>query len=570
MSLSSSLYIGVSGLQTSQNALNTTAHNLANVNTSGYTRQQVLQADRNYYKWGVTATSTLQTGRGVDVETVRQVRDYFKDLSYRQEVGRKGYYEAQSDAVDEVEGLFGELEGVTFQDTISDLWSTIEELTKTPDADEVRASVVEKSQSFLERAQSIYDQLQQYQENLNTEIQDQVDRVNEIADQIYELNTKICTYESNGVENANDLRDERNALLDELSAIISITYKEDSNGVVTVSAEGMPLVSEDRTYKMGTAKVSDSSNLLKPVWTSLGGMDVYDLSKIPATENNTDIGYLKGLLISRGSDTANYTDIPVKDNYATEADYNAAMKEYNTYVNTSSIMTIQAQLDNLVHGIVTAINDALCPNTTMTLYDGSVITVLDEANAPMDVNSTSGTELFSRKATDRYTTQSVEVSAGVFVTVQVYNEEDPSDVTSLYTLDQLIINPTVSSDYTTIPLNSSAGTGDVDQKTAEKLSAIWDEDFTTTAPDSLTGCTFMEYYTSFTGELATRGNELASQIANQTTLVSNIDSERQAAMGVSSDEELTNLIKFQHAYNASSRYINAINEMMETIISRLG
>lgn len=95
MGLFGSLYIGASGLQTSQNALNTVAHNLSNVDTQGYTRQQVAQADRSYNNISKDAkiVSYKQTGLGVYYSRVRQVRDYFLDQTYRREVGRMSFYQ---------------------------------------------------------------------------------------------------------------------------------------------------------------------------------------------------------------------------------------------------------------------------------------------------------------------------------------------------------------------------------------------------------------------------------------------------------------------------------------------
>ncbi len=564
MSLMSSLYVGVSGLSASQNSLNTTAHNLANIDTKGYVRQQVVQADRAYLKWGVTHLSTLQSGMGVNIATVRQVRDMFLDKAYRQEIGRQGFYEVQYEAVQEVESMFGELEGVAFQDSLEELWKSLEELSKTPDLIEVRATLVQNAESFLERAEIIYNQLKAYQVNLNTQIQDKVSRINEIAEGIKDLNDKISRYESNGLENANDLRDERNNLLDELGQIISITYKENSNGVVTVNAEGVQLVGETNVYKMGTAKVSESSNLLKPVWVSYGNVDVFNLDRATSSENNTDIGSLKGLLVSRGDDTANYTDMFL------------ALDEYNNTINTSVIMTVQAQFDQLIHGVVTAINDILCPNKEITLADGTTITVLDEENAPvgMDSDYTMGQALFNRKSMDRYEAVDVEVldEDGNLqtITVRKYNEEDPDDYYSLFTLGEIEINPEISNNYSLIPLSSNSRTGEVDVKTAEALVSKWQEGFAVLSPNSLTVYSFNDYYTAFIGELANRGEQLGNISSNQATLTSNIDNQRQQVAGVSSDEELTNLIKYQHAYNASSRYITVIDEMLEHIISTLG
>ncbi len=618
MSLSSSLQVGVSGLTASQNALNTTAHNLANVGTKGYTRQQVVMADFAYQKWGVNHISTLQTGLGVNIETVRQVRSSFYDKSYRTEVGRQAFYEAQYESVQEVESMFGELEGVAFQDSLKNFWTSIQELSKQPDAIEVRATLVQNAESILERANTIYKQLNEYQLNLNRQISDKVSRINEIATGISDLNRKISLYESNGVEHANDLRDERNNLLDELGGLINITYKENANGVVTVSAEDMPLVTETGTNKMGVAKVSESSDFLKPVWVAFKA-DVFNLDRPSTTENQSDIGSLRGLLVARGSEKANYTDIPVKPveaDYTDQNQYKADLAayevkaaEYNKNVNVSVIMTSQAQFDQLIHGMVTAINDILAPNKeieqaviggvvtvdadgnqivtvggdvvkdAIVKPDGTIvkkIKVLDEENAPygMDIpDHTQGEALFNRKSTERYSEESIQVydTSGTLqtITVKKYNEEDPSDIYSLFTLGEIEINSNIKNNYSKIPLSTSKEGDEVDMKTAQDLIDLWSKPFASLSPNSLAVNTFKDYYTNFTGELATKGDELNTISQNQAIMAQNIDDQRQAIMGVSSDEELTNLIKFQHAYNASSRYITVIDQMLEHLLTRL-
>ena len=95
-----SLYVGASSLQNSQNALNTTANNLANVDTKGYVRQQVLFADRDYLNIGDTANNRQQIGLGLNILDVVHTRDYFLDRYYRTENGRQSFYEASGEVVD--------------------------------------------------------------------------------------------------------------------------------------------------------------------------------------------------------------------------------------------------------------------------------------------------------------------------------------------------------------------------------------------------------------------------------------------------------------------------------------
>ncbi|HHT89252.1 MAG TPA: flagellar hook-associated protein FlgK [Clostridiales bacterium] len=572
----SSLHIGVSALNVSQAALNVTSHNLANVDTKGFVRQQTVITDFQYIKWGESHLSSMQRGLGANFAEVKQVRDTFLDQAYRQEIGRQAFYEAQYATINEIEGLFGELEGVQFQNTIKELWEALQELTREPDNIVARASFIQTAVSFVERADRIYSQMNDYQINLNTKILDQVNRINEIGNEIRELNIKIRHYESSGVEKANDLRDNRNLLLDELSEMVGITYKENAAGVVTVNVEGVPFVTEDTVYRMDTVPVNDNTQMLKPIWVAHGYVDVYNLDTPPSSMKNTDIGSLKGLLTARGHKQANYTDIPVRDRYETEKQYQDAVNVYNNVVNPSIMMTVQAQFDQLIHGIVTMINDTLCPNKEITLADDSKIWVLDEENAPvgMDTHKIMGEALFSRKSTPRYTdyqdVQIINAEGDIeTISVRIYIEEDPTDNYTLYTLGEIEVNPNILQNNSYLPLSKNDGTGAYDIEMAQRLLANWKKPFATLSPNSLTLNNINEYYIAFISEIANRGEQMHTISLNQMSMVDSIDNKRTEVTGVSSDEELTNLIKFQHSFNAAARYINVVSEMLEHIIMRL-
>ena len=127
MSLFGGLYVGKSGLQTSQNALNTVAHNLSNQNTTGYVRQQVAMTDTYYNTISTTkAISNSQTGDGVRYSEVRHIRDYFLDMKYREESGRFSFYETSYSTTLEIEDILGELDGAAFKDSLEGIWTAME------------------------------------------------------------------------------------------------------------------------------------------------------------------------------------------------------------------------------------------------------------------------------------------------------------------------------------------------------------------------------------------------------------------------------------------------------------
>lgn len=574
MSLMSSLYTGSSGLRVSQNAMNATAHNLANVDTRGYTRQQVIIKDTGYQTIGRNSISTFQIGLGADISTLATYRNIFYDQSYRENNGRLGFYTAQYEAVDEIENLFGEMQGVAFQDSISRLWQSMQELSKDPGNIVVRSDFASSCVSFLERGKNIMNQLEKYQESLNTNILTQVDRINEYGKQIAELNVKVAQAEAGDIERANDYRDQRNVLLDELSNIVKISYYETMTGQVTVNIEGTNFVLDGTYNEMSTTKINESSPMIKPIWKHLGDQDVFVEGQEISTEKNTNVGYLKGIIIGRGNGQANYTNIPKKPNredYQDDAaydkdleQYKKDLKEYNNTLGVSTVMRIQAQMDQLVHGIVTKINDTLCPNKAIVdQVTGKTVYVLDVEKAPigMDEEKKAGVELFIRKHQNRY--EEVVINGEKY---QKYIEEDPSAQVTLYTLDQLAVNPEILNNYSKLPLSSNNSVG-FDQAVCEQLTQEWTKAFATLTPESLTSFDINNYYTNMIGELANVGNQYMKLAQSQELAMNTVDSERMSASGVSSDEELTNMIRFQHAYSAASRYITTVNDMLEVLMN---
>lgn len=583
MSLMSSLYIGVSGLRTSQNALNTTAHNITNAETDGFVRQQTVLEDFGYRNIGGNKISTWQLGMGTDTQVVKQVRDIFLDQAYRKEVGRQGFYQVQFEAADEMQEVMGELEGVQFQDSIEDFWIALQELAKEPDSIVTRATLIQSGVNFIQHAENIYEQIQTYQIELNMQIQQKVDRINEIADEIKELNQKICFYECTGTEHANDLRDTRNLLLDELGGLIDISYEEQPDGKVTIRAEEMPFLTEDHVFYMDTKYLSEDSEMLVPYWPSFGDAEVFNFDRSPNSVDDTDIGSLKGIILARGRKVGKFTDVPmrpVREDFEDEPSYEEAVKQftidaakYNKEIRDSVVMATQSQFDQLIHGIVTTINDILCPNREIMLENGKTVKVLDteKASVGMDKDKTMGTELFSRKSMERYQElQEVTLADGSKEWVYIYNEEDPTNNYSLYTLGEIEINPEILKDRSKLPLSKNTNTGDFDIDVAEELLSAWQADFATLNPNELSYNNFNNYYTALVGELGTRGEKYQTLAETQEAMANSINNERCEVMAVSTDEELTNLIKYQHAYNAAARYINVVSEMLDHILSTLG
>lgn len=550
MPLMGSLYIGASGLQSGQNALNTTAHNLTNIDTTGFTRQQTLFSSKRYItiSKNPAAVSDQQYGIGVNLSAVRQVRDYFLDQTYRKESGRSTFYEASTDVLGEVENVLGELNGEDFQTSLTNLWTAVQELSKDPSSSVTQGLLVQRSAEFINRANAVYQDLTNYQDNLNKQIKEKVTTINQYGKQIQALNDQIRKIECGGIEHANDLRDTRNQILDELGKLCKMTYSEDSTGNVSVRIENSDFVRGDLFYEIGL-DASDATGFYTPFWIkdaeytvladgtkkyNIEGAEVFNLDQTVSSSLDTDIGGLKALLLARGDHRSNYTDI--NNNYDS--------------ISQSIVMNVQAEFDQMIHHVTTKINSILAE-----VYDPSRGYMCDKDGSPL--------QLFQKVTTDGY---EKVTDAGGNVTWK-YAEEDPARTDTLYTLGNLQVNANLLREPSMLSFKKADGSADYD--TTDKLKAAFTDESYTLNPNVLKKTTFVDYYKDLVSQVANTGSAFRNIYENQQTTVEATYNAREQIVGVSSEEELSNMIRFQNAYNASSRYINVINELLEHIISTL-
>ncbi len=397
--LFTSFNTGVAGLTAAQAALNATSHNVTNVDTKGYTRQQVVLVDKDYLPVN-TQSGVKEYGLGSLIEQIRTIRDKFLDTAYRRQYGRQGFYDAETYAIEEVENLFGELEGSTFQADMESLWTSVQELKKEPESIVSRTDFVQTAKSFMDRCEDIYKQLTKYQKDMNTKVKSSVERINEIGNEIFKLNKEIRKDESNG-QRANDYRDQRDKLIDELGNLADISVRHFNDGTCSINLEGTAFVTEFGAEEIKLATVEDLAkkrgdkvddncrDLYIPTWAD--GTEVFNTDIKISTKRDNDIGYVKGLLLSRGRSSGRYTNIPVEpdinDYRTTETGdlksandikddtmrnaYNAALSKYNIekdkyndITKASVIINAQAEFDQLIHGMATITNDILSPNLT--------------------------------------------------------------------------------------------------------------------------------------------------------------------------------------------------------------
>jgi flagellar hook-associated protein 1 FlgK len=224
-------------MRANQQGLNVAGHNIANVNTEGYTRQNVvLEANKP------VSISNRVYGTGVNILSISRVRDAFLDRQFRDENQLLGDYEKQSETIQLIEGILNEPGETGLHQSIKDFFASLQDLATNPESSSVRTTVSEQGKAMARMFNQMWSQLDNIRDSKNLEIIDQVEKVNEILDQVADLNVQIGKSEALGNQ-ANDLRDNRDRLLDNLSRIVDISADEDpNNGTFTVSISGQAFV----------------------------------------------------------------------------------------------------------------------------------------------------------------------------------------------------------------------------------------------------------------------------------------------------------------------------------------
>lgn len=293
----SGIEISRRALLASQGALDVVSHNVSNTNTPGYSRQRAALQTTSPYTVPSMYKSPIpgQVGTGVEIQSITRARDGFMDNQYRRENTSLGYWDVQEDSLSKLEGVFNEPSDTGFQTVLNRFWESLQELAKNPQLDAVRSTVRQRAVDVADTFNHTYNTLVQQQLDLNEEVEIRCQEVNNNTKQIQDLNKQIVKSEATG-DHANDLRDKRDLLLDELSKLVSIQVNEDQNGAVSVSTIGQTLIQGDYVAEMETVTLMPGKNgqeIVTPVWKGTTVQVLFDG------------GIIDGLMVTRDNSVNN-------------------------------------------------------------------------------------------------------------------------------------------------------------------------------------------------------------------------------------------------------------------------
>ena len=557
--------IGVRGLYAQKTALNVTGQNISNANTENYVRQR---ADLRESEPVDGAPGQL--GTGVKVQEIIRIKDDFTDFQLRNQNSSYGYLDTKNDIYQQLENVFNEPSDNGLNSMMANFYESLNTLQENPHSRTARSMVVSQAEALASMFNDTMEKLNELKSNLDQNITYNVSEINAITDEIATLNDQILKAEVGGQQNANDLRNRRDALINDLSEYGDLFINENDNGQLQVQLGDQMLVTGVYSTELSTQ--NNSSNTL----------DIVTETGQSLVARN---GSLKGLIEMRDEVIERYSDNI--DELAS-----AMIKEINDVHVAGVGLTDSADANVRLFQNVTSENSVSSPTAflkdagldydisggafTLSLYDGNG--ALKSENS-ITINPFSDTLTDIASSINSIAGISASVSSDNRLSISVSNPLDQfsfiSDSTSsgdtsgflssigLNTFfkgsgaSSIAVADTIVNDPNKIATGKSLSPHD----NTNVLSIISTRDQVTTE-----GATFENYYSSMIGDLGVERQENTSRQETQELIITTLQDRQQAESGVSFDEEAVNLLKYQRGYQACAKFINVIDGLIETLI----
>ena len=608
------LDIAYTGVQAANAKLNTTANNIANVDTKGYTRQEATQVASDALR---ISQSYGMAGTGVTVTDINQVRNEFYDVKYWQSQTNLGQYDMKMYYMYQIEDYFTDKDTVEgFEPIFSAMFDSLEEVYKQAGTPSTKTQFIGAAGDLCEYFNAQATNLEKLQLGVNEEIKNKVDEINSIAEQIATLNKQINTIEVNHLR-ANELRDKRNLLIDQLSRIVDVEVREtpiyttpggtEKSGIYTyeVSIAGGQILVQGYEYntlecvaRSAEEKVnqSDADGLFEIKWSNTMDFNLYGANLG---------GELKGLIEVRDGNNEEYfhgTTKKVDDNG--DGTYTVTIevpnKDYLTDMNKCTLPDSgQLTLVNTKYKYSGfEFNGTNPPTYTFTIkpdagqaaptiFDGkeaSVGTKIDYQGIPYyQEQMNEWVRIFAKAMNDIEKTAVDEEGNPAEV---LFTAKDKVNGTEIKFDDSLADNKYKSSDSDYYRL--TAGNISVNNemvKDASKFGTTVDikkggdaQDVTelllTVQDDknkvNFRGCSAKEFLQCITSDIALSANNAKTFTENYTNINKSVSQTRLSISGVDNDEEALHLVKFQEAYNLSAKVMQIMTEIYDRLILQTG
>ncbi|KHD86417.1 flagellar hook protein FlgK [Heyndrickxia ginsengihumi] len=530
----SGLEIAKRAMAAQQSALYTVGNNVANANTEGYTRQRVNLTPTDEYPTVARNRPQMagQIGTGVEAGSVQRVREKFLDVQYRDNNNTLGYWNARSDSLSQMEDVMNDTSDSGLSNTLEDFWESIQDLSTNPEDVSARSVVIERGETVADTFHYLSQSLSTIKSNLGSEISVSVNDINSILKRIGDLNKQISQQEVNGYL-PNDLYDQRDNLVDQLSSYLNIKVStQSSGGQSPAMADGIYNITLENGDGQEISLVQGSSYSTLQVQNGVDSDGDGVLDAPPAD------GEMTGIVV--GDTTLSFADANGNVTFA-QGKLRGSIESYGYQYTNSAGNTVAT-------GIYP---DALDQLDQLAYTFGTVFNAVHEKGTDLDGNT--GNDFFTFDGLTDYhgAANALKVDPNMtYSKVAASANGDSGDGTNAINLGNI-------EDF---ELSSSS----------ISLQGFTDQlDLSTLNLPISTG-TIASNYEGMIGKIGVDAQEANNLQSNSESLLNSVDSNRQSVSAVSLDEELTNMIKYQQAYNAAARSITVCDDMLDKIINSMG
>jgi flagellar hook-associated protein 1 FlgK len=545
MSLTGTLNIAKTALLASQKAIGVVSHNIANADTEGYSRQR-----SSFLSLATINVGGLLFGTGVEVSSVKRVYDAFQQAQLIDSYSQYARYQYKEATLNQIEYLLNDLGGTGLLDEIDDLFASFGDLSNNPSSYAERAVVLSRGEQLADGFRNVDTNIRSDLVDINQQMEALVFNVNTLSSQLASLNYEIAISEAGGQNaDANDLRDKRDMVINDIARIIDINTLENDVGQIDVYLSGGGFLVTG--VEVGVLTLSTNADY--PIG--------YDLVSHGTVMNDKIVGgALKGLIEAAdyNREVLGKLDLLaatiVRDvNVQNQAGYGLDSTTGNDFFSAPGVYT-RANTTNSGGAQVTTSSVTNLAGLTFNDYE---IRFADATNYVV-VNITTN----SVTATGSYTSGNAITFDGLSVTV-TDNTGTPlaGDVYTISSTRDAARSISMGiTDTDKIAASATLATLPGDNTNALALAAL--KDFS-----SISGNTFSEYYAQIVADIGIELNTAASNAEARERIVQQMEVQRASISGVSMEEEAVELIKLQRAYEAAAQLMRTVDEMYDTLLN---
>lgn len=580
----------VRGIFSNQLSLDTTGHNITNASTEGYSRQSVNLAATRGQNVGSIYGEVI-VGTGVDSTSILRARNVYADKQYWSETSQQKYFTTQQTNYDKVEAIFDDSKNTGLKNAITEFYNAWNDLSTNASTSSNRIAVIEKGNVVADRIKTTAQQLQSQITAQYDDMRLNVKSINDYCDQLTQLNQNIMQTEASG-GTANDLRDQRDLIVDKLSEYMNLNIYEDDKGMYSVVSNGITLVNGNShlTLEMSdpyankeygisdySVNIKESGVVFLPTNGSMkaqfdtiaedkGYID--KLANISATFLTTfNTMHQQGAGVD-GTDSSFGNNPPASGTYA------GPSYGLNFWGEEDSLYTWDATNNQVVASRMTNIQRSVTPMGSTTTQSQPKVTItgtasstdnlkginiINELGICTNLKSTGGQNLIAaRKLVIEQDVSSTGALQNTY-SVKVNGSGDGTNATNIST----IINMDMTNVHSTSDIVYMSGT-----------TTLMDTS-NTTNPNNMTSRAIKDdsinaYYSAAVAKLGSDSESVDDKSDAQDKLITQIKNWRSSTSGVDWNEELSNMIMFQQGYSACSRCLTTMDEMLDKLINSTG